>query len=452
MKTLYIECNMGAAGDMLMAALSEIIDNPDKIIEDINSLGIHGVKVAREKAIRCGVTGTHMRVDIHGHEEDDHHHDRRGHEDPHSPYSQGNLPGAGHKHEDDDHHHDHRGHEDPHGPYVQGEIHKKQETHSHSHSHSSLSDIAGLINGLDVSDNVKKNAAAVYRIIADAEAKVHGTSVDLVHFHEVGALDAVVDVVGVCMMMEQLSPDTIVVSPVHVGSGSVKSAHGILPVPAPATAEILKGIPSYGGDVDGELCTPTGAALLKHFATSFGKMPAMTVSGIGAGMGKKDFPARPNCVRAFCGTASENYNSTNGAVTELRCNIDDMTAEALSYAAEVFLKEGAVDVSVQPVFMKKNRAGFLLTVMCKDSDADKMAALILKNTSAIGVRRIDCSRYEMDRETREIKTSFGVVRAKYSKGYGAEKIKPECDDILEIARKNSLTFEEVYEAVNKCLE
>lgn len=257
MKTLYIECNMGAAGDMLMAALLELLDDKEKFIEDINCIGLADVSVSALPSVKCGVSGTNISVLIRGAEEESHDHD---------------------------HHH-----ENPHG----GE-----------HEHSDFHHIEHLISHLKVSDKVKKDASAIYNIIAEAESEVHGKPVSEVHFHEVGAMDAVADIVGVCMLIERLAPDEIIVSPIHVGSGNVRCSHGILPVPAPATALILRGIPVYGGTIKGELCTPTGAALLKYFADEFGAMPAFAYDKIGYGMGKKDFEAA-NCVRAYLGESKK---------------------------------------------------------------------------------------------------------------------------------------------------
>lgn len=246
MKTLYLELNMGAAGDMLTAALLELADDRQAFIDKMNSIGLTGVRVSAEPSVKCGITGTYMRVTVNGEEEEsvDANHSGHSHEHPHV-----------HEHE---HEHEHTHHHD----------HEHEHEHEHEHHHSSVRDIEDIINGLDISDRVREDAIAVYRIIADAESRVHGRPVTDIHFHEVGTMDAIADVVGVCLLMESLSPDQVLASPVHTGSGFVRCAHGILPVPAPATALILEGIPTFGGQVKGELCTPTGAALLKHFVAS----------------------------------------------------------------------------------------------------------------------------------------------------------------------------------------
>ena len=294
MKTLYIECNMGAAGDMLMAALLEICPEPEAFVEKLNSLQIPKVTYRCEKSVKCGVTGTHMSVLIDGEEEESadvtgHHH--------------------GHSHADEHEHHHEHGHSDEHGHYHE-HSHSDEHDHHHEHSHSeghhhhgphtSMSDITRMIEDFDIPQKVKQDAIAVYQLIAEAESHVHGKPVEEIHFHEVGTIDAVADVVGVCFLIHELAPEQIVASPVHVGKGQVHCAHGILPVPAPATAYILRGVPIYSGEINGELCTPTGAALLKYFCAKFGSMPVMLVDRIGYGMGKKDFEAA-NCVRVMFG-------------------------------------------------------------------------------------------------------------------------------------------------------
>lgn len=289
MKTLYFECRMGAAGDMLTGALIDLLPDGERVeaVSALNSLGIDGVKFAVETAEKAGIHGTSVRILIDGAEEADwmpahvHHHHDHGH---------------GHDvcHEGKEHHHHDHGH--GHGVCHEGQEH-------HHCVHRGMSEIEAILCGLSANENVKNDVLAVYRLIAEAESKAHQRPVSQVHFHEVGALDAIADIAAVCFLIDRMKPDEIVVSPVHVGSGVVRCAHGILPVPAPATAEILRGVPTYGGRIAAELCTPTGAALLKYFAARFGPQPLMTVGAIGYGMGKKDFEAA-NCVRAFWGESA----------------------------------------------------------------------------------------------------------------------------------------------------
>ena len=430
MKTLYLECGMGAAGDMLTAALLELIEDKQAFVNRINHLGLPGVNVTAEPSSKCGITGTHMNVTVNGEEEESldahsHHHDH-DHEYSH-----------GHDHHDRDHeHHDHDHHHDE-------EHHHHDHEHEHHH-HASVADIEELINGLDVSDRVKRDAKAVYALIAEAESQVHGHPVSEIHFHEVGTMDAVTDVVSVCLLMEKIGAEEVVVSPVHVGSGHVHCMHGILPVPAPATALILKDIPTYGGHIQGELCTPTGAALLKHFASRFGDRPMMRTKAIGYGMGKKDFE-QANCVRAFLGESEGKREQ----ITKLECNLDDMTGEDIGFAMEQLFQAGARDVYTQPIGMKKSRPGVLLSVICLPGDADRLAEVMMRHTSTLGIRRQDLSRYVLNRSEETVHTAYGNVRLKQASGMGVSREKPEYDDIALLAMENNVSLRTVREAVAK---
>ena len=378
MRTIYLDCGMGAAGDMLTAALLELMPNQDAFVEELNGLGIPGIRFTAEKCEKCGILGTHMKVTVHGEEEDSHH-----------------------------------------------------------HHHGCLADIRGIVSGLPLPTMVKLDILAVYEEIAQAESHVHGVPVEHIHFHEVGTMDAIADVTAVCLLLHRLAPDKIIVSPVHVGSGQVRCAHGILPVPAPATAYLLRGIPIYGGSIDGELCTPTGAALLKHFATEFGQMPVMKVQAIGYGMGKKDFP-RANCVRALLGETEAPID----AIVELRCNVDDMTGEAIGFALEQLLVSGALDAFTVPVGMKKSRPGVLITVLCREEKKEAMVHLLLKHTTTLGVREFPCRRYALSRTMEVVNTPFGPVRKKVSSGYGVRREKLEYDDLAKIAKEQHISLAE----------
>jgi uncharacterized protein (TIGR00299 family) protein len=256
-----------------------------------------------------------------------------------------------------------------------------------------------------------------------------------VHFHEVGTLDAVADIVGVCRLFEILAPENVAVSPINVGSGQVRCAHGILPVPAPATANILTKVPAYSNSIKGELCTPTGAALLRYFATQYGNMPIMTTEKIGYGMGNKDFEAA-NCVRVFMGEIGGN----TGEITEISCNIDDMTGEELGFALGTLMENGALDVCIIPAQMKKSRPGHILLCLCKTTDEEKFAKLILKYTSTFGVRIKHCKRYILHRQTETLKTDHGDVRVIIGSGYGITKRKFEYDDLAAMARERGMSI------------
>jgi uncharacterized protein (TIGR00299 family) protein len=426
---------MGAAGDMLVAALLELIDNQSVFIDKINSLGIPKVHMEMETINRSGIKGTHVTVSIDGEQEESqdeikhkHEHEHKhGHEHAHE-YECNNKDVHAHK---KDHHHNH--------------THESKD--EHHHGHSSLADVTEIINGLSVSQKVKSDALAVYNLIAEAEGTVHNRPVDKIHFHEVGELDAITDIVAVCLLMEYLSPKEIIVSPIHVGSGFVRCAHGLLPVPAPATAFLLRDIPIYSDRIKGELCTPTGAALLKHFATAFKPLPPMRTEKIGYGMGTKEFDA-VNCIRSYWGTLERDCVSQNGSITELSCNIDDMTGEAIGYATEMILKEGALDVCTIPVQMKKNRPGILLICLCEAENADAIAVSIFKHTTTLGIRKKTCEKYMMERSFYTVETPYGDVRIKMASGYGIEKSKAEYDDVIKAANGAGASFAEVMDIVN----
>lgn len=279
-------------------------------------------------------------------------------------------------------------------------------------------------------------------MLADAEAKAHGKPVDQVHFHEVGNMDAVADIVGACLLMEKLAPERVVVSPIRTGYGFVRCAHGVLPVPAPAAANLLRGMPIFAGDIQGEMCTPTGAALLKHFATEFGPMPAMTVEKIGIGMGKKKFGNTVNCLRAFLGESGEGEGS-NERIYELSCNLDDMTGEDIAYAAEKLLEAGALDVFAQPMMMKKGRPATLLTCLCKENERNRFAKLMLRHTTSFGVRAKLCERYALNREQVVKTTKYGEIGVKRGFGYGVDKQKLEYEDVKRSADAAGVTLEKV---------
>ena len=466
MKTLYLECGMGAAGDMLTAALLELMPDPDAVVAELNGLGIPGVEFSREAMSKCGIGGTHMTVKVHGEEESeemfhhhhdhdhsleehDHHHEHdhsHGEHDHHHDHScEAHDYHHDHIHEDHDHHHDHEHtHEDHDHHHDHEHTHEhSHDGHTHHHHHSSLHDIEHIVCGhLNLPDQVKQDVMAVYGLIAEAESHAHSVPVTEIHFHEVGTMDAIADITAVCLLMHKIAPDQVIVSPVHVGSGHVHCAHGILPVPAPATAYILNGVPMYGGAVKGELCTPTGAALLKHFATRFGDMPVMRTEAIGYGMGKKDFE-QANCIRAMLGETEDAGDS----VLQLECNVDDMTAEELGFAMETILEAGALEVYTVAAGMKKSRPGTILCVLCHEDVKETLVRVIFRNTTTIGVREHCCSRYTLKRSFETVKTPYGEVQKKISSGYGVTREKYEYEDLAWIARAQGMSLAEVRKSI-----
>ena len=384
MRTLYLDCGMGASGDMLMAALAELTPEGGRICEKLNSLGLPGVEASAEKVQKNGITGLHIKVSVHGEDE----------------------AGAN-------------------APHVQ-------------HKHRSLAEVCALIDGLALPGKVRDDARAVYTLIAKAEAGVHGREPGEVHFHELGALDAVADVTGVCLLMYELGVERVVASPLRLGYGTVKCAHGELPVPAPATALLLEGVPAYAGDIEGELCTPTGAALVKYFADEFGTLPEMTIVRSGFGMGTRDY-GRVNGLRAILGEVDERLPR----VSELRCNLDDITAEDLAFAQELLLERGALDVYTQPLGMKKGRAGVMLSCLCEEGREEEFASLILRHTPTLGLRVYHPERITLERRTERVQTEYGEVRIKYAAGHGVEKSKPEFEDLRRIAKETGMGLSEI---------
>ena len=353
MRTLYLDCGMGASGDMLMAALAEIAPEGGRIAERLEALGLPGVRAELERVTKNGVAGSHIKISVHGVDEAE--------------------PQASQDH----HHHEHRG----------------------------LADICRIIDGFALPEKVRADAKAVYTLIAQAEGRVHGREPGEVHFHEVGALDAVADVTGACMLMHELCAERVVVSPLRVGYGSVKCAHGVLPVPAPATALLLEGLPAYGGDIEGEMCTPTGAALIKYFAQEFGPLPEMVIEKSGFGMGSREYK-RVNALRAIVGEGIDPLPR----VAELRCNLDDITAEELAFAQELLLERGALDVYTQALGMKKGRAGVMLSCLCEEARLDEFAELILRHTPTLGLRVYRPERITLSRREELRQTPYGPVQ------------------------------------------
>lgn len=400
MRILSFDCGMGAAGDMLSAALYELL--PDQVkaefLETMNAL-LPGVSVCVKPTRKCGILGTKFHVTIHGEEESAH----EGH----------HQAGKEHAH-----------------------------AHEHEHHHGkSLHEICQVLKHLNIPDSVYEHAHAVYALLADAESTAHGEQVEQIHFHEIGELDAIADIVAVCLLIDLLKPDQIFCTPVHVGAGHFRCAHGVLPVPAPATALLLKGVPIYGGEIQGELCTPTGAALLKHFC-SFARHPIFAPQEIGYGMGSKDFEYA-NCVRAVLGETAGDSET----VVELCCNLDDMTPEAIGYAIERLWESAILDVFTASIGMKKNRPGTLLTCLCRKEDEDQIVRLLLQHTTTLGVRQHVCNRFTLARTVHEVTINNESLRVKRASGWGIQREKAEYEDVAHFARANDLSFAEASEII-----
>ncbi len=426
MKVLYLECKMGIAGDMLASALLDLFPDKEKMVKALNDMGVPKVEFRLDTMTKCGIQGRHLSVIVDGKEEEskdvpDSHFDENN-ENPEKKHGNSHhehaLAEAKHVH-DEEVHIDHNGHS--------------------SDDVSTMYRIDEIIEGLNISRDIKSDIRDVYQLLAEAESEVHGTPVSEVHFHEVGTLDAVADIAAVCYLMHELDPEKVVVSPINVGSGQVKCAHGILPVPAPATALLLKGIPSYTSErIAGELCTPTGAALVKYFAFEFGSQPVMAIDNIGYGMGKKNF-VQANCVRAMLGDIKEDAER----IVELACNIDDMTPEEIGFAKEMLFEAGAMDVYTISADMKKNRPGYVFICMCREDKKDQLLSMMFKHTTTLGVRESITNRYVLSREMEKIETPYGEVRVKKSYGYDVKRRKMEYDDLAGIARRTGKSIIEL---------
>lgn len=413
MKMLYFDLSMGAAGDMLTAALLRLFDDPDGVCAELNALGIPGVRYVLERSDKCGIAGLHMRVEVYG--------------------------------------------------VAEGEEGAAEHVRHHDHHHATLASIASIIDGLDVPPTVRAAAQDIFGSLAEAEASVHGSPIDQIHFHEVGTVDAVADVVAASYLIYKIAPDAIFASAMATGSGTVRCAHGVLPVPVPATAWLLGGIPAYAGSIPGELCTPTGAAIIRHFVERFEPMPPMTIERVGYGMGTKDFP-QANCLRAFMGDGVDTAGAhgetaasispceaiaPNDHVVELSCNIDDMTGEALGFALEALIEAGALDAWATPIIMKKSRPAYQLSVLCAPDSEARMVQELFEVTTTIGIRRRLLDRYTLHREVREARTGFGTVRVKEATGSGVHRMKPEFDDIAQLAAANGLSVDAMRALVEK---
>lgn len=393
-KVLYLECNMGAAGDMLTAALLELLEDKEAFLAKTRSIIPTGVEIDCLPAQKAGICGSQMCVRISGEEETS------------QDVELGQL-----------------------GDSVE------------LHAHHSYADIKAMLAQMDLPDPVRQDAMAVYQLIADAESKAHGVPVEQVHFHEVGMLDAVVDVVSVCYLIHELKPDKIIASPIHLGSGQVRCAHGILPVPVPAVAHILRGVPTYQGEIKAELCTPTGAALLCYFVDSYGPMPRLAIDQVGYGLGHKDFPVA-NLLRAFWGSEldEEAAGRFHDQVVEIKASLDDMTGEDLAFAAQKLLAAGALDVYFQSIYSKKGRPAYELICLARPHEAKSLAEQVLRETSTFGVRFSSWDRLILERELLEEELRGGelsVKRGRYHNeetGFSIEKAKPEYEDLAKLAR------------------
>jgi uncharacterized protein (TIGR00299 family) protein len=410
LRILYFDCFSGASGDMVLGALIDAGVPLDRVRRALGSLAISAEVVWTERVTRAGISATkfHVRGEA---ERVDHAHDHEGGDDH-------------------DHHH-HVGHD-----------HTHADEERHHAVHRSLADIGKLIDGSALSAAGKTRARALFQELGEAEAAIHGTSVDKVHLHEVGALDSIIDIVGSVFAIESLDIDRIVSSPLNVGSGSIEVAHGLYPVPAPATMRLLTGAPIYSGPQKAEMVTPTGALLIKAFASEFGTIPPMRVRTIGYGAGTRDFANAPNVLRVLIGDADADAPSHDVVVIE--AEIDDMNPQIFGVVMDALLGQGALDVFYTPIQMKKNRPGTLLSVIARPDARARLTGTIFRETTTIGVRYREMRRECLDRETVSVETPLGAIRFKVARRNGEVfNASPEFDDCVRVAAEHGRPLKEI---------
>jgi len=443
MRIAYVECFSGMSGDMFLGALVDA-GVPPQILEDsVAALGV-GARLEISRVVRSGISATKVDVWVDGEKDL-----------PREAYwAQHNVTLApAHSDHDHGHHHEqeHRGHSHSHD----GELSRAAPAapHEHSHQHGrDLIEIRGLIGKASISDTAKKTAIAIFEALGAAEARIHATAVDSIHFHEVGAVDAIVDIVCAAVGIEALGVDEIVCSPLNVGGGTVKCAHGTFPVPAPATVELLKDVPVYSSGIQAELVTPTGAAIVKILARRFVSFPEMKIEKSGYGAGSRDFPGHPNVVRLTIGEAASTLaaKTSSDNVTVLEANLDDLNPQVFGYVMDRLFEEGALDTFGMPVQMKKNRPGTLLTVLCKPEDASRLTQLIFTETTTLGVRRRDEARQTLARRWENVCTEWGEVRIKIASMNGTvTNYAPEYEDCRRIAAEHRVPLKTVMQEATR---
>ena len=413
MKTLYFDCSSGISGNMTLAALTEIIGDENYLVEELKKLHIDGYTIDISKKVKNGITGTHVDVIL-------------AHQHEHS-----------HVHEEHEHHHEHEEHNHEHD----NENHHIHEGEHHHHEHRNLHDVCEIIDNSDIDEESKDLAKRIFMRVAKAESKVHNKPLDEVHFHEVGAIDSIVDIVGTAILINKIHPDKIISSVVNDGHGFIECAHGTMAVPVPATSEIFANsdVKFRQIDIDTELVTPTGAAIIAELSSEFTTLPAMKIQKIGWGAGTKDLKI-PNILKVYYGEMQEK----NQKIVVMETNIDDCSGEILGYTEELLFENGALDVFYTPIFMKKNRPAYRLTVVCKEPDIQKLQNIVFKETTTIGIRYRYEYRTELEREQILIDTKYGTLKAKKVVNNGETYIYPEYESVKELAKKKDIPLKEVY--------
>ena len=420
---LHFDCFSGLAGDMFLGACLDL-GLPFERLEDVVArLGLEGVTLERREAERGGIRGVRFRVLVGGAPLEGPDPEERGvagsRDDPGTDAGEraGYSEAAGTEH--------------------------RRAVPGHHEGHRSLADIRRLLEASALDPVVRDRSLALFSRLAEAESRIHSIPIDRVHFHELGAVDAMVDLVGAAAAWEHFAPESASCGPINVGGGQVRTAHGMLPVPAPATAELVRGLPIYG-EGEGELLTPTGAVLLAELVdTVTGALPRLVLEGSGYGLGKRDTPGRPNAFRLLRGTVPVE----EGEIVALECTIDDLPAEGLGYLMERLLEGPAIDVFFTAAQMKKNRPGTLVTALCRRAELEPMAELLLRESGALGCRYHAVGRFEAERRTWSVSTEHGEVRIKEGRFKGRQiALAPEYEDCRRLARERQVPFTEVYRA------
>jgi uncharacterized protein (TIGR00299 family) protein len=430
MRLAYLECFSGMSGDMFLGALVDTGVSPRLLEDTVAALGV-GARLETSRVVRSGISATKVDVWVDGEKDL-----------PREEYW-AKQPGHDHLHEHGHNHaHSHHAESAPAEALVEAPT-----PHQHEHAHGRhLSQIREIIGKSGISESAKKTAIAIFEALGAAEAKIHNVPVEDVHFHEVGAVDAIVDIVCAAVGAEALGVDAIIGSPLNVGGGTVKCAHGTFPVPAPATVELLQGIPVYSSDIKAELVTPTGAAIVKTLASRFGAFPEMKVEKSGYGAGTREFPGHPNVVRLTIGesVATSAGKTASETISVLEANLDDLNPQVFGYVMDRLLHEGALDAFAMPVQMKKNRPGTLLTVLCKPEEASRLTQLIFAETTTLGVRQRDEVRQTLARRWESVRTPWGEVRIKIASMDGTvTNYAPEYEDCRKIAAEHHVALKTV---------
>lgn len=445
-KTLYLECFSGISGDMTVAALLDLGADRDVLLKSLESLDVSGYSIKIGRREKCGIDACDFDVVLESEMGHSHQHAKPAAKKPLSSASFRMKPGnsasvkLSHSH---DHNHSHE-HSHEHG---HEHSHEHGHEHSHTHEHRNLYDIYRIIDDSGITPGAKILSRKIFEVVAIAESKAHGLGIEDVHFHEVGAVDSIVDIVAAAVCIDNLGIRDVIVSEMYEGTGHVKCQHGILPVPVPAVLNIISAnsLPIRITDESGEMITPTGAAIAAALRTRDSLPDRYTIKAIGLGAGKKDF-RKANILRAFI-IEEAKESRVKDSVWLLETNLDDCTGENLGFVMEKLLDEGANDVFYTPIYMKKNRPAYKLSVICRDKDKARLESVIFRNTTSIGIRTVLMERDILERESISVPTDFGPVRVKVTTYDGERSCSPEYDDIRNFCKIKNLPYREVYESV-----